>query len=238
MKKLIMVASIFMLFSGTSYSEQLTFAKIKNAADQMVMEKMVEIVYRKLGFSTKFRVIQSKRALQMSSDGEVDGETARVYNVGVAYPTLLRVPTPINYIEPSVFSKNLDFTVTDCNALKKYRIAIVRGAKMAEDCARGAKRVWPMISAKQAFKFLDQDRADIVLIAKISGLLALKRLNMTSVRLLSPPLQKMWLYHYLNEKHRELVPKVDQILKNMTKSGELKKLRDKLSTELLEKGSL
>jgi len=83
-------------------------------------------------------------------------------------------------------------------------------------------------------QILHRDRVDIVITARINGLLQIKKLNLDSIHALSPPLSREPVYHYLHEKHEALVPKIDRILKEMEKNGTLGRLRERLIGELLE----
>ncbi len=163
-----------------------------------------------------------------------DFENYKPKTQGEVYPTLIRVPTPINYIEPSVFSKKHDFKVTECSDLFGYNIGIVRGVKHAELCTKGFDRVQVLKASTQMMKLLDAERLDIVITAKINGLLLIKKMNMQSIRPLSPPLSRMWVYHYLHEKHKKIVPEIDKIFAEMKESGELQMLREKAIDMLLK----
>lgn len=60
------------------------------------------------------------------------------------------------------------------------------------------------------------------------------KLGLDSIRILSPPLERLPLYHYLHEKHKDLVPKVDEIIRDMAESGELDDLREEFIKTLLD----
>ncbi|MDM8538680.1 transporter substrate-binding domain-containing protein, partial [Desulfobacterales bacterium HSG17] len=209
----------------TAYSQEpLVFSQIVRTPDQVIGAEILKRAYQKLGISIRIDILPGKRALAASSKGVIDGEVHRIYQIGEDYPTLIRVPTPINYIEPSVFSKNKKFMVTDCAALKDYKIARVRGIRHAELCTEGMKQVQVVSSSNELMLFLEAERADVGITAKINGLLQLKKLNIDSVFPLSPPLSRMLVYHYLHWKHNELVPKIDKVFKSMEESGELERI--------------
>ena len=83
-------------------------------------------------------------------------------------------------------------------------------------------------------QILHRDRVDFVITARINGLLQLKNLNLDSIYPLSPPLRRELVYHYLHEKHKALVPRIDSVFKRMKQSGELEGLREKFLKELLQ----
>ena len=235
MKRITLYGFFFLLFSTTSYArEPLRFAQIIDTPDQVVGAKILIAAYKRLDIPVEIIGMPGKRALAESSKGRVDGEVHRIYRIEKDYPTLIRVPTAINYIEPSAFSKNEKFNVTGCEALRGYKIGIVRGVRHAETCTEGMKRVQVVGNSSKLMQILDKDRVDIVITAKLNGLIQLKRLNLNSIYPLSPPLCKKLVYHYLHEKHKNLVPQIDTIFKEMEKSGELERLRDKYIKELLE----
>ncbi len=59
-------------------------------------------------------------------------------------------------------------------------------------------------------------------------------MNIKFIRPLSPPLSRMWVYHYLYEKHKKIVPEIDKIFAEMKESGELQMLREKAIDMLLK----
>tara|TARA_R110001583_G_scaffold21088_2_gene80261 strand:+ start:3550 stop:4233 length:684 start_codon:yes stop_codon:yes gene_type:complete len=227
-----------MMISSLSFADAettLVFSKVENVQDQIVSEEILKVAYEKIGISIDIKGMPAKRSIQETNEGKVDGEVSRVFQIGELYPELIRIPTSINVIEPSVFSKNLHFTVTDCDDLKDYSVGIVRGAKFAELCTEKMDYVFVTKNINQALKLLDRNRVDIVIATKGNGLAALKKEGLESIYILSPALTKMPLYHYLNPKHKYLALKIAEVLSNMQKSGELEALRasifKKLSSE-------
>ena len=220
-----------------SAQEPLTFMQIVNTPDQKIGAFIVKAAYKKLGIPVKFSISPSKRALKESSEGRADGEVHRIFEIGDEYPKLLRVPTPINYIESSVFSKIYDFKITDCTALHGYRIGIIRGVKHAELCTQGMERVFVGDKLDIVMRMLNADRIDLLITARINGLLMVKNLGLEGIKPLSPPLSRLWAYHYLNERHKGLVPTIDAVFKEMQESGELESLRKEAVQQLFQRRS-
>jgi ABC-type amino acid transport substrate-binding protein len=48
------------------------------------------------------------------------------------------------------------------------------------------------------------------------------------------PLKVHPLYHYVNEKNKNLVEKIDAVIKEMTASGELEKLQKQYAADILK----
>ena len=225
-----------LLWIGIASAQQpLKFTQIVDTPDQVIGAVIVKAAYEKLDIPVKFVILPGKRALAESSEGRADGEVHRIIEIGDEYPTLLRVPTPINYIEPSVFSKKHEFEVTNCAALQGYKIGIVRGVKHSQLCTQGLENVLVGDDLTGVMRMLNAGRIDLLITARINGLMMAKELKLDTIKPLSPPLSRFWVYHYLHERHKRLVPTVDAIFKAMQKSGELEALREKAVQQLLQK---
>ena len=220
-----------------SAQNPLTFTQIVDTPDQAIGAVIVKAAYEKLGIPVKFAILPGKRALTESSEGRADGEVHRIFEIGNAYPTLLRVPTPINYIEPSAFSKKHGFEVTDCAALQGYQIGIVQGVKHSQLCTQGMENVFVGDDLTGVIRMLDAGRIDLLITARINGLLLAKEFGLDAIKPLSPPLSRLWVYHYLHERHKDLVPTIDAVFKAMQESGELETLREQAVQQLLQKAA-
>jgi polar amino acid transport system substrate-binding protein len=150
---------------------------------------------------------------------------------------MVHFPTPINYIEPSVFSKKHGFEVTDCAALQGYQVGIVRGVKHSQLCTHGMENVFVGDDLTSVMRMLDAGRIDLLITARINGLLMAKELGLDAIKPLSPPLSRLWVYHYLHERHKDLIPTIDAVFKAMQESGELEVLREQAAQQLLQKAA-
>ena len=235
MKKILFILITTLLLTKMLNAEPiLIFAQIKDTPDQIVGAEILKVAYSKIGISIKMVEMPGKRALRESSEGRVDGEVHRIIEIADSYPTLIRVPTPINYIEPSAFSKKYNFKITGCTALKNYRIGIVRGIKHAELCTKGMKNIQVFTYSTKMMELLDANRFDIAITAKFNGLFLSKKLNMKSIHPLTPPLSRLMVYHYLHKKHKKIASKLDKVLIEMKESGELEMIREKAIKILLK----
>ena len=232
----IFVLVLTLIWTGIAGAQKpLVFTQIVDTPDQAIGAVIVKAAYEKLGIPVRFAVLPGKRALAESSEGRADGEVHRIFEIGDDYPALLRVPTPINYIEPSVFSKKYEFKVTNCAALQGYQIGIVRGVKHSQLCTQGMENVFVGDDLTGVMRMLNAGRIDLAITARINGLLMAKELGLEAIKPLSPPLSRLWVYHYLHEGHKDLIPTIDAVFKEMQESGELEALREKAVNQLLQK---
>jgi len=209
-------------------------SRIADIPDQYVGGEMLRAVYAKLDIKLEFEDVPGKRALALSSSGELDGEIQRIPNLSRDYPTLVQISPPINYIEPSVFSKTLHFDVRGWDSIRDFSIGIVRGVGSSEAGTRGMADVTATTSLESMIRMLDADRFDLMVTDLFSGRVAVKKLNLDSrIRALSPPIERIYIYHYLHERHRDLAKRVGEVIRQMEASGELARLREKLVKQVL-----
>jgi polar amino acid transport system substrate-binding protein len=231
----IIVVCLSLLTAGASSAQSvIRLARIADIPDQYVGGEMLRSVYAKLNIKLEFVDVPGKRALALSSAGEVDGEIQRIGTLSRDYPTLLQVTPAINYIEPAVFTTKLHFDVDGWNSIRNYSIGIVRGVGSSEAGTRGMDRVTATTGIEDMIKMLDADRFDLMVTDLFSGLVAVRKLDLQArIYPLSPPLERISIYHYLHERHRDLVPKVGQVIAQMEASGELATLRGALVKQVL-----
>jgi hypothetical protein len=216
--------------------KKIVLSRLANVPDQLVGGEILKAVYAKLGITLEFLDVEAKRALALSSAGDVDGEIQRVAAVAQQYPTLLHLKPAINYIEPAAFTTRLEFAVTGWNSIKDYQVGIVRGVGSSEAGTRGMPNVHRATSLEELVRMLDRERFDLLVTDLFSGRVEIKRQELESrIHPLLPPLERIYIYHYLHERHRALVPRVEAVLREMTDSGELEQLRAKLVAQALEK---
>lgn len=159
----------------------------------------------------------------------------RIANLARDYPTLVQISPAINYIEPSVFTTTLVFDVRGWDSIRDYSIGIVRGVGSSEAGTRGMSRVTAAASLENMIQMLDAERFDLMVTDLFSGRVAVRKLNLQArIHPLMPPLQRIDIYHYLHERHRPLVPKVEKVIQEMSASGELARLRETLVRQILD----
>lgn len=218
----------------TLAQDTIRLARIAGIPDQYVGGEMLRAVYAKLNIRLEFEDVPGKRALALSSAGEVDGEIQRIGTLSRDYPTLVQVTPAINYIEPAVFTTKLRFAVAGWDSIKDYNIGIVRGVGSSEAGTRGMAHVTATTSLENMVRMLDADRFDVMVTDLFSGLAAVRKLNLQArIYPLLPPLERIHIYHYLHERHRALVPEVGKIIAQMQASGELAALREALVKQVL-----
>ena len=216
--------------------KKIVLSRLANVPDQLVGGETLKVAYAKLDITVEFLDVEAKRALALSSAGDVDGEIQRVAAVAQQYPTLLQLKPPINYIEPTVFTTGVAFAVNGWRSIAEYEIGIVRGVGSSEAGTSSMLKVQRATSLEDLVRMLDRDRFDLLVTDLFSGKAEIKRQRLDArIRPLLPPLERIYIYHYLHERHRGLVPQVEAVLREMTASGELERCAPSWSRRCLKR---
>ena len=235
MRRILFICISMLLTSIPSHAQSvIKLARIADIPDQFVGGEILRVVYARLNISVEFADVPGKRALALSSAGELDGEVHRIANLAQTYPTLVQISPAINYIEPSVFTTTLRFDVKGWDSIRDYSVGIVRGVGSSEAGTRGMSRVTAATGLENMIQMLDAGRFDLMVTDLFSGRAAVSKLKLQSrIAARSPPLERIYIYHYLHQRHRDLARRVEAVVQEMDASGELARLREALVKQVL-----
>jgi ABC-type amino acid transport substrate-binding protein len=235
MWRILFICISMLMTSIPSHAQSvIKLARIADIPDQFVGGEILRAVYARLNISLEFADVPGKRALALSSAGELDGEVHRIANLAQTYPTLVQISPAINYIEPSVFTTTLRIDVKGWDSIRDYSVGIVRGVGSSEAGTRGMSRVTTAASLENMIQMLDAGRFDLMVTDLFSGRAAVRKLKLQSrIAAISPPLERIDIYHYLHERHRDLARRVEAVVREMDASGELARLRETLIKQVL-----
>jgi ABC-type amino acid transport substrate-binding protein len=216
----------------------LQLARIAGVPDQFVGGEILREVYARLGIAVEFVDASGARGLALSSSGAVDGEIHRIADVARQQPSLIQITPAINYIEPAVFTARVALAVEGWASLRDYDVGIVRGVGSSEAGTAGMPRVQRATNLDNLMRMLDAGRIDILVTDLFSGRVVLRRLDLEArIRPVLPPLERIWIYHYLHVRHADLAPRVAAVIAAMAGSGALARLREDLVQRVLDGGS-
>lgn len=228
MRGFVSFVAVFILFTALlcSAGEPLVFSKPEKqlGVATLMGTRILKKAYAELGVDFTFWHLPNKRCIVMANKGETDGEFERIAGLEKKYPNLVMVSVPIGYVDIMVYTKKIEFTVEGWHSLKPYSIGIERGFILAKENTRGMD-VEEVGTIEQAFSMLDLGRNDIV-VSSWSSLYDLKKLNLSGIRILMPPIDQLVLYHYLHKRHKLLAAELEAVLLRMEKEGELKEIQD------------
>jgi len=186
--------------------------------------------YGRIGISLKFKYSPTARSLWLANEGFVDGEIHRAEGMGQKYQNLVMVPAPVNCSDVNAITKGLKFAVDGWESLRPYRIGIRRGSYLSVINTKGMN-VLGLSKPIQLIQMLNSERIDVV-VASISQFELkniLKQLQenekpIQNIQILTPPLLRIPVFHYLHKKNSKLVPRLTKVLQEMEKEGLIRKL--------------
>jgi polar amino acid transport system substrate-binding protein len=226
---------LFATFGSSVFAQQtLQFSKpgpLDYSAQ--ISEDILREAYARIGIRVATDEFPGERALIMSNSGNTDGEVNRIRGISRKYPNLRIIPVAINSIEGLAFAISPNITIRKWQDLQPYIVGLRIGAKYAEYGTAGMK-VTAVATNDQVFDMLDQRRTDVAISTRIEGVLTIKKLGLTGIRPMEPPLVTLKLFHFLHKKHLALVPRITLVLEEMAKEGRIKAIKDAAIRKLHE----
>lgn len=199
---------------GTSYKSLLSEPDGSGLLDRLAVE-----AFRRIGISVDVTFLPTERSVILANTGIHDGELNRIEGLEQWYPNLVRVPESNMDFSFVAFSKNMNLATTDWTTLKSYRIGFIKGWKILEKNLKDYPDITYANSAEQLFKLLDKGHIDVAIYGELVGYAQLKNMGLSDIKALQPPLAKRKMYMYLNVKHKKMVLKVAEALREMKSDG-------------------
>jgi polar amino acid transport system substrate-binding protein len=191
-------------------------------------------LYQRAGIRLTVIEMPPARGTVEAKEGRVDGEVNRIRGYGDNAPTLIRVEPSIHLWSVSaLFKKGSAVRVQTAADLSRYSVGYVRGIRFAEDLVKGLSNTVATDNPEQLVRMLQNGRIDLVVNGTNATRYEMRALGLTD-EIDSSVLTQTPLYHYLHEKHRDLVPVIGAVIKKAADSGELEKLFARYEKQLLD----
>lgn len=226
MKKWLLLLSAALLFTSSAWAkEKLVFSTINGISIIGAGEQFLKEAYQQLNIDISVEEYPGERSLVAANTGKTDGELGRIAGIEKEYPNLIMVPVPILRLSISAFS-NKQISIANKDDLKKYRIGFVAGTKIVENMTNEVPHRMRVSRPDQLFQMLLLNRIDVAIDMTEDGLVLMKSDKYKMIKPVSPILEQGDVFHYLNKKHADIVPKITSVLKNMADKGILKQKQD------------
>lgn len=242
MRKLsLVILAITCLFGGwttpTVAQEEIVIATRQNAITNRFAELVLKQAYGEVGIPVRFQVYPDARSIIEADLGRADGEMARLEPVLKQYPNLRKVPVPIFYSELSAFvTADHTLKITDWGSLNGLSLATIQGFKYVQNKTAAYKpRIYQ--TSDKVIEMVRNNRIDVGVLNRFLGQLAAKRMNAEHVVDISPPLDRLPVFHMVHKRHETLIPKLSAVLEKMRASGELNRMWEKFTHHELEKAA-
>lgn len=176
----------------------------------------VKVVYERAGIPVMFVPLPHKRSISDANDGLVDGEVGRVTSVEKNAPNLRRVDVKLmDLVGAAYVRRSNDLEYSDI-LLDVSEVGIVRGVQWAQKVMQG-RDVTAVNDYQTLFDMLAINRIDLALAttASADSVLDKKLARHQGIRMLQPPLFSAPIYHYVNKKNADLIPRLEKALRGL-----------------------
>lgn len=198
-----------------------------------IAEKILREAYGKIGIDIIIQEFPPERYQALANIGSFDGILFGGARIGDKFTDLVKVQVPLGYDDIVVFTKNKNAMIDGWDSLKPYRIGIMIGMPEIEKRTDGMS-VSKVATPRQLFLMLNAERIDFVVLPRTLGLMAIKKLNLKTIRLVPVTLERWGMYHYLNKKNLKLVLIIEKVLTEMQLSGRIRSINQQIESDLLK----
>jgi polar amino acid transport system substrate-binding protein len=216
-------AALFLLALTSSFAAEAAAAEvitISHLEGDPLRQSGFEIMreaYRRLGIEAQPLYLPNERALRAAESGETDADVMRIAGIEAAHPGLIRVPERLLSVELLAFTTGLSFKVEGWESLRPYTLCVLRGLKVVEAATQGMN-VQSANTVEGLVRALRAGRCEATVLDDPIWL-EIDRLHAGPMRALEPPVATMPLFHYVNRRHAELVPRLAEKLREMRADG-------------------
>lgn len=193
-----------------------------------IFSEILYDVYQEIGIELRSHNVPVKRGLMLANKGDTDGETARVLMVKKKAPNLIAIPIKIFQGNISIFSRKGN-KFTGWESLKDKKVSHRRGIDAIEmRLKKNNITAYPVNSDTTMLRLYNYGRVEYLIDGEFSLLRSIslfeKKIGRNiDIETIGEPVIVIKMYHFLHKKHKNLVPKVEAVLKRMEQSGELEK---------------
>lgn len=193
------------------------------------LDQVLTEAFSRMDLIIDIRREPAERSLYDANNGISDGDFLRIEELGKIYPNLMIVPEYLHNMEFVAFTKFREVTTDNgWNSIAPYTVGIVRGWKILEENIPYTNDMRTDTNSQEIlFKMLDKDRIDVGVYAKQFGIEVIDRLGLLGIKHSMPPLAERKMYLFLHKKHKDIIPKLSDILRCMKEDGTFAKIKEK-----------
>lgn len=198
------------LTAFTSHGDTFLITQHGDSVAMQPCRTIMSAVYDKLKITHRFEAYPGRRALQMANRGRSDAELCRIPAIAAKYQNLIKVSPAISEVQIVAVSNDPSIKITTPADLKPYKLVSITGMKAAEMYFKDYAIAY-VKKTGNALALLKDNHVDF-------ALLSLTDLNdevKSSFTVHSPPLYRHPMHHYINKKHRHLLPKIEATIRQI-----------------------
>ncbi len=199
----------------------MVFSTIEGGSVTPIVMSILTSAYAELGIDVEFKFYPPSRGVLVADAGLYDGEAFRGMDFIGEETNLLPVMVVIVEVDWWVYAKDIRFEVAGYKSLAPYSVSSRRGILAADNILQYARKKQMLNTFEQTLLTLNAGRVDLAIIPARVAFAILKDRPL-DIYPLSPPIRVDKLYHFLHKRHKNLIPKITEVLKRMEKNGVMK----------------
>jgi polar amino acid transport system substrate-binding protein len=186
-------------------------------------QAVLRVAYARLGMDFVAQELPLRRALSMASSGEIDGDLMRANAVFQDNPALLQVRVPVAVGIYAAYRRGECPARVSIGELAQYRVAYFRGIRAIE-MALPQQSLVATNNSWDVLRLLQHNIADYALGMQTETDALLASREVQGICRVSEPVIVQPLYHALHKRHAQLLPKLEAVLADMEKKGEISRI--------------
>lgn len=195
---------------------------------------VLDAAYKKLGVQVEYVPYPLRRAALMMSKGELDGEVMRIRDYELTAKSLIRIKVPVNFLNIMIFSAPPCPQIRAWDDLKTLKTGYQRGVLLFErKLIKSQSKDYTTYD--DIFNGILRKEVNVGVGFSIEGDLAFKKEPPNMLCKASTEIPAEPLYHYLDGRHRGIAKRLENVLQEMEKRGQIRSILDKKRQDFLAK---
>jgi polar amino acid transport system substrate-binding protein len=187
--------------------------------------------YHEIGYEVELKNYPIKRTYAQVDFNQADGVLISTESILNKYKNLITVPVELTRADLVVYSITKDFVVDGPSSLKPYKIGLMRGYLRSHTLTEGMARQ-TVDSYNALLSILRIGRVDVVIaLRRETERFLAANPRFSDVKALSPPLFSVPMYHFLNKRHHDLIPRIVPIMQRLIDDKVLEQLYEPYRTD-------
>ncbi len=204
----------------------LEFASLDNAPQTAAAEAVLKAAYARLGVGFNVHVLPLRRGIQMVDAGELDGDLVHSAVSLDEWQRLVVVKVPLGRASFMAYQSGQSCpSHVSVDELIEGRVAYMRGTRGLEFLFPEAARV-ASNNNWDALRAMRQGLTRYAVTGQMDSDLQLARHGVHDVCKVREPVLSVDLFHSLNQRHAELAQRLERVLEEMRKRGEIARIGD------------
>jgi polar amino acid transport system substrate-binding protein len=184
-----------------------------------IIDRITIESFRRIGYVACIEPLPCERSLRNADAGVTDGDLLRIPEAVLPKtPNLAAVPEVMYEVPMSGFTTRPGLRVEKLADLLPLRVGIVLGWKILEDQVRAAE-VLRVRGPEELFALLVDNKADLVVYERNTGLQLASTLDRKDIRVIDPPLIVTRQHLVLHRRHEKLLEPLAAALRAMKADG-------------------